>query len=140
MQLTSDYIDIEKEFNNILILDKRLERYKLIKNNMTTEINSIKNELEKLENKDGINVEMKTFEASASLNILQEGAKCLNSLIKQTEEAQTNAKTRYLSETMEKIHFKALETLKEDMKKANFFDEYPNEISLKQAYEEMGWR
>lgn len=140
MQLTSDYISIEKEFNNILILDKRLERYKLIKNNMTTEINSIKNELEKLENKDGINVEMKTFEASASLNILQEGVKCLNSLIKQTEEAQTNAKTRYLSETMEKIHFKALETLKEDMKKASFFDEYPNEISLKQAYEEMGWR
>lgn len=140
MQLTSDYISIEKEFNDILILDKRLERYKLIKNNMTTEINSIKNELEKLENKDGINVEMKTFEASASLNILQEGVKCLNSLIKQTEEAQTNAKTRYLSETMEKIHFKALETLKEDMKKASFFDEYPNEISLKQAYEEMGWR
>lgn len=140
MQLTSDYISIEKEFNNILILDKRLERYKLIKNNMTTEINSIKNELEKLENKDGINVEMETFEASASLNILQEGVKCLNSLIKQTEEAQTNAKTRYLSETMEKIHFKALETLKEDMKKASFFDEYPNEISLKQAYEEMGWR
>ena len=30
MQLVSDYIDIEKEFNNILILDKRLERYKLM--------------------------------------------------------------------------------------------------------------
>lgn len=140
MQLVSDYIDIEKEFNNIFILDKRLERYKLIKNSMTIEINSIKNELEKLENKDGINVEMKTFEASASLNVLQEGVKCLNSLIKQTEEAQTNAKVRYLSETMEKIHVKALETLKEDMKKANFFDEYPNEISLKQAYIEMGWK
>lgn len=140
MQLLSDYIDIEKEFNNIFILDKRLERYKLIKNSMTIEINSIKNELEKLENKDGINVEMKTFEASASLNVLQEGVKCLNSLIKQTEEAQTNAKARYLSETMEKIHVKALETLKEDMKKASFFDEYPNEISLKQAYKEMGWK
>ena len=100
----------------------------------------LKNELEKLENKDGINVEMKTFEASASLNVLQEGVKCLNSLIKQTEEAQTNAKVRYLSETMEKIHVKALETLKEDMKKASFFDEYPNEISLKQAYIEMGWK
>lgn len=140
MQLVSDYIDIEKEFNNIFILDKRLERYKLIKNSMTIEINSIKNELEKLENKDGINVEMKTFEASASLNVLQEGVKCLNSLIKQTEEAQTNAKVRYLSETMEKIHVKALETLKEGMKKASFFDEYPNEISLKQAYIEMGWK
>lgn len=140
MQLASDYISIEKEFNNILILDKRLERYKLIKNSMTIEINSIKDELKKLENKDGINVEMKTFEASASLNILQEGVKCLNSLIKQTEEAQTSAKARYLSETMEKIHFKALEILEEDMKKAIFFDEYPNEISLKQAYEEMGWK
>lgn len=140
MQLASDYISIEKEFNNILILDKRLERYKLIKNSMTIEINSIKDELKKLENKDGINVEMKTFEASASLNILQEGVKCLNSLIKQTEEAQTSAKARYLSEIMEKIHFKALEILKEDMKKASFFDEYPNEISLKQAYEEMGWK
>lgn len=140
MQLVSDYIDIEKEFNNIFILDKRLERYKLIKNSMTIEINSIKNELEKLENKDGINVEMKTFEASASLNVLQEGVKCLNSLIKQTEEAQTSAKVRYLSETMEKIHVKVLETLKEDMKKASFFDEYPNEISLKQAYKEMGWK
>lgn len=32
MQLVSDYIDIEKEFNNIFILDKRLECYKLIKN------------------------------------------------------------------------------------------------------------
>lgn len=140
MQLVSDYIDIEKEFNNILILDKRLERYKLIKDSMFSEIDSIKNELEKLENKDGMNAEMKTFEASASLNILQEGVKCLNSLIKQTEEAQTNAKGRYLSETMEKIHVKALETLKEDMKKASFFDEYPNEISLKQAYIEMGWK
>lgn len=140
MQLVSDYIDIEKEFNNIFILDKRLERYKLIKNSMTIEINSIKNELEKLENKDGINAEMKTFEALASLNVLQEGVKCLNSLIKQTEEAQTNVKVRYLSETMEKIHVKALETLKEDMKKASFFDEYPNEISLKQAYIEMGWK
>lgn len=140
MQLVSDYIDIEKEFNNILILDKRLERYKLIKDSMISEINSIKIELEKLENKDGINAEMKTFEASASLNILQEGVKCLNSLLKQTEEAQTNAKVRYLSETMEEIHLKALETLKEDMKKANFFDEYPNEISLKQAYIEMGWK
>lgn len=140
MQLASNYIDIEKEFNNILILEKRLERYKLIKNSMTIEIDSIKNELEKLENKDGINAEMKTFEASASLNILQDGVKSLNSLIKQTEEAQTNAKVRYLSETMEKIHFKALEILKEDMKKASFFDECPNEISLKQAYEEMGWK
>ena len=140
MQLASDYTDIEKEFNNILILDKRLERYKLIKKSMTIEINSIKNGLEKLENKDGINVEMETFEASASLNILQDGVKCLNSLIKQTEEEQTNAKARYLSETMEKIHFKALEILKEDMKKASFFDEYPNEISLKQAYEKMGWK
>ena len=140
MQLVSDYIDIEKEFNNIFVLDKRLERYKLIKNSMTIEINSIKNELEKLENKDGINVEMKTFEASASLNVLQEGVKCLNSLIKQTEEAQTNAKVRYLSETMEKIHVKVLETLKEDMKKASFFDECPDEISLKQAYIEMGWK
>lgn len=140
MQLASDYTDIEKEFNNILILDKRLERYKLIKESMTIEINSIKNELKKLENKDGINAEIETFEVSESLNILQDGVKCLNSLIKQTEEAQTNAKTRYLSETMEKIHFKALEILKEDMKKASFFDEYPNEISLKQAYEEMGWK
>lgn len=87
MQLVSDYIDIEKEFNNILITDKRLERYKLIKDSMISEIDSIKNELEKLENKDGINAEMKTFEALASLNILQEGVKCLNSLIKQTEEA-----------------------------------------------------
>ena len=83
---------------------------------------------------------METFEASASLNTLQDGVKCLNSLINQTEEAQTSAKVRYLSETMEKIHFKALETLKEDMKKASFFDEYPNEISLKQAYKEMGWK
>ena len=140
MQLLSDYIDIEKEFNNIFVLDKRLERYKLMKDSMAIEINSIKNELEKLENKDGINAEMETFEASASLNTLQDGVKCLNSLIKQTEEAQTSAKARYLSETMEKIHFKALETLKEDMKKASFFDEYPNEISLKQAYKEMGWK
>lgn len=140
MQLASDYVSIKKEFDNILILDKRLERYKLIKNSMTIEIDSIKNELEKIENKDGINAEMTTFEASASLNILQEGVKCLNSLIKQTEEAQTSAKVRYLSETMEKIHVKALETLKEDMKKASFFDEYPNEISLKQAYIEMGWK
>ena len=130
MQLLSDYIDIEKEFNNIFVLDKRLERYKLMKDSMAIEINSIKNELEKLENKDGINAEMETFEASASLNTLQDGVKCLNSLIKQTEEAQTSAKVRYLSETMEKIHFKALETLKEDMKKASFFDEYPNEISF----------
>lgn len=140
MQLLSDYIDIEKEFNNIFVLDKRLERYKLMKDSMAIEINSIKNELEKLENKDGTNAEMETFEASASLNTLQDGVKCLNSLIKQTEEAQTSAKVRYLSETMEKIHFKALETLKEDMKKASFFDEYPNEISLKQAYKEMGWK
>jgi CII-binding regulator of phage lambda lysogenization HflD len=140
MQLLSDYIDIEKEFNNIFVLDKRLERYKLMKDSMAIEINSIKNELEKLENKDGINAEMETFEASASLNTLQDGVKCLNSLIKQTEEAQTSAKVRYLSETMEKIHFKALETLKEDMKKASFFDEYPNEISLEQAYKEMGWK
>lgn len=140
MQLISDYIDIEKEFNNILILDKRLERYKLIKKSMTIEINSIKNELKKLENKDGINAEIEAFEASASLNILQDGVKCLNSLIKQTEEAQANAKARYLSETMEKIHFKALEILKEDMRKASFFDEFPNEISLKQAYKEMGWK
>lgn len=140
MQLASDYTSIEKEFNNILILDRRLERYKLIKNSMTIEIDSIKNELEKLENKDGINAEMETFEASASLNILQDGVKCLNSLIKQTEEAQTSAKVRYLSETMEKIHFKALEILKEDMKKASFFDKYPNEISLEQAYKEMGWK
>lgn len=140
MQLLSDYIDIEKEFNNIFVLDKRLERYKLMKDSTAIEINSIKNELEKLENKDGINAEMETFEASASLNTLQDGVKCLNSLIKQTEEAQTSAKVRYLSETMEKIHFKALETLKEDMKKASFFDEYPNEISLKQAYKEMGWK
>lgn len=140
MQLLSDYIDIEKEFNNIFVLDKKLERYKLIKDSMISEINSIKIELEKLENKDGINAEMKTFEESASLNILQEGVKCLNRLIKQTEEAQTNAKVRYLSETMEKIHVKALETLKEDMKKASFFDEYPNEISLEQAYIEMGWK
>ena len=107
---------------------------------MISEINSIKIELEKLKNKDGINAEMETFEASASLDILQDGVKCLNSLIKQTEEAQTSAKVRYLSETMKKIHFKALETLKEDMKKASFFDEYPNEISLKQAYKEMGWK
>lgn len=140
MQLTSNYISITKEFNDILILEKRLERYKLIKESMTIEINSIKDELKKLKNKDGINAEIETFEASASLDILQDGVKCLNSLIKQTEEAQTNAKVRYLSETMEKIHFKALETLKEDMKKASFFDEYPNEISLKQAYEEMGWK
>lgn len=140
MQLVSDYIDIEKEFNNIFVLDKKLERYKLMKDSMAIEINSIKNELEKLENKDGINAEMETFEASASLNTLQDGVKCLNSLIKQTEEAQTSAKVRYLSETMEKIHFKALETLEEDMKKASFFDEYPNEISLKQAYKEMGWK
>lgn len=140
MQLASDYISIEKEFDNILTLGKRLERYKLIKNSMTIEINSIKNELKKLENKDGINAEMKTFEVSASLNTLQEGVKCLNSLIKQTEEAQASAKVRYLSETMEKIHVKALETLKEDMKKASFFDEYPNEVSLKQAYIEMGWK
>lgn len=74
------------------------------------------------------------------MNILQDGVKCLNSLIKQTEEAQTSAKVRYLSETMEKIHFKALEILKEDMKKASFFDKYPNEISLEQAYKEMGWK
>lgn len=47
MQLASDYTSIEKEFDNIFILDKRLERYKLIKNSMTIEINSIKNELEK---------------------------------------------------------------------------------------------
>lgn len=140
MQLLSDYIDIEKEFNNIFVLDKRLERYKLMKDSMAIEINSIKNELEKLENKDGINAEMETFEASASLNTLQDGVKCLNSLIKQTEEEQTSAKVRYLSETMEKIHFKALETLKEDMKRASFFDEYPNEINLKQAYKEMGWK
>ena len=140
MQLASNYTGIEKEFNNILILDKRLERYKLIKRSMVIEINSIKNELKKLENKDGINAEMKTFEASASLNILQDGLKCLNSLIKQTEEAQTSAKARYLSETMEKIHFKALEILKEDMRKASFFDEFPNEISLEQAYKEMGWK
>ena len=140
MQLTSNYIGIGKEFNNILILEKKLERYKLIKESMTIEINSVKDELKKLENKDGINAEIETVEASASLNILQDGVKCLNSLIKQTEEAQTNAKARYLSETMEKIHFKALEILKEDMKKASFFDEYPNEISLKQAYKEMGWR
>lgn len=140
MQLPSNYTGIEKEFNNILILSKRLERYKLIKESMTIEINSIKNELKKLENKDGINAEIETFEASESLNILQDGVKCLNSLIKQTEEAQTNAKTRYLSETMEKIHFKVLETLKEDMKKASFFDKYPNEISLEQAYKEMGWK
>lgn len=39
MQLLSDYIDIEKEFNNIFVLDKRLERYKLIKNSMNIEIN-----------------------------------------------------------------------------------------------------
>ena len=58
MQLVSDYIDIEKEFNNILILDKRLERYKLIKDSIISEIDSIKNELEKLENKDGINAEI----------------------------------------------------------------------------------
>lgn len=140
MQLTSDYIDITKEFNDILILEKRLERYKLIKESMTIEINSIKDELKKLKNKDGINAEIETFEASASLDILQDGVKCLNSLIKQTEEAQTNAKVRYLSETMKKIHFKALETLKEDMKKASFFDEFPNEISLEQAYKEMGWK
>lgn len=140
MQLTSDYIDITKEFNDILILEKRLERYKFIKESMTIEINSIKDELKKLKNKDGINAEIETFEASASLDILQDGVKCLNSLIKQTEEAQTNAKVRYLSETMEKIHFKALETLKEDMKKASFFDEFPNEISLEQAYKEMGWK
>lgn len=140
MQLASNYTGIEKEFNDILILDKRLERYKLIKCSMVNEINSIKNELKKLENKDGINAEMETFEASASLNILQDGLKCLNSLIKQTEEAQTSAKARYLSETMEKIHFKALEILKEDMRKASFFDEFPNEISLKQAYKEMGWK
>lgn len=140
MQLVSDYMEIEKEFNNIFILDKRLERYKLIKNSMNIEINSLKKELKNLENKDGINVEVKSFEELASLNILQEGVKCLNRLIKQTEEAQTNAKVRYLSETMEKIHVKALETLKEDMKKASFFDEYPNEISLKQAYIEMGWK
>lgn len=140
MQLASNYTGIEKEFNNILILDKRLERYKLIKRSMVIEINSIKNELKKLENKDGINAEMETFEASASLNILQDGLKCLNSLIKQTEEAQTSAKARYLSETMEKIHFKALEILKEDMRKASFFDEFPNEISLEQAYKEMGWK
>ena len=140
MQLLSDYIDIEKEFNNIFVLDKRLERYKLMKDSMAIEINSIKNELEKLENKDGINAEMETFEASASLNTLQDGVKCLNSLIKQTEEEQTSAQVRYLSETMEKIHFKALETLKEDMKRASFFDEYPNEINLKQAYKEMGWK
>lgn len=125
MQLLSDYIDIEKEFNNIFVLDKRLERYKLMKDSMAIEINSIKNELEKLENKDGINAEMETFEASASLNTLQDGVKCLNSLIKQTEEAQTSAKVRYLSETMEKIHFKALETLKEDMKKASFLMNTP---------------
>lgn len=31
MQLLSDYIDIEKEFNNIFVLDKKIERYKLIK-------------------------------------------------------------------------------------------------------------
>lgn len=140
MQLLSDYIDIEKEFNNIFVLDKRLERYKLIKDSMTSEINSIKNELEKLENKDGINAEMETFEASASLNTLQDGVKCLNSLIKQTEEAQTSAKVRYLSETMKKIHFKALEELEKDIKKASFFDKYPNEISLEQAYKEMGWK
>lgn len=41
---------------------------------------------------------------------------------------------------MEKIHFKALEIFKEDMRKASFFDEFPNEISLKQAYKEMGWK
>lgn len=140
MQLLSDYIDIEKEFNNIFVLDKRLERYKLMKDSMAIEINSIKNELEKLENKDGINAEMETFEASASLNTLQDGVKCLNSLIKQTEEAQTSAKVRYLSETMEKIHFKALEALEKDMKNASFFDERLNEISLKEAYEEMGWK
>lgn len=125
MQLASNYTGIEKEFNNILILDKRLERYKLIKCSMVNEINSIKNELKKLENKDGINAEMETFEASASLNILQDGLKCLNSLIKQTEEAQTSAKARYLSETMEKIHFKALEILKEDMRKASFLMNSP---------------
>lgn len=140
MQLVSDYIEIEKEFNNISSLEKRKERYKLIRNSMIIEIDAIKKELKKLENKDGINIEMRTFEASESLNILQEGVKCLNRLIKQTEEAQTNAKVRYLSETMEKIHVKALETLKEDMKKAIFFDEYPKEISLEQAYIEMGWK
>lgn len=140
MQLVSEYIDIEKEFNNIFFLDKRLERYKLIKNSMTIEIGAIKKELKNLENKDGLNAEMKTFEASASLNTLQEGVKSLNSLIKQTEEAQTNAKARYLSETMEKIHLKALEILKEDMRKESFFHECPNEISLKQAYIEMGWK
>lgn len=36
-----------------------------------------------------------------------------------------SAKVRYLSETM---------------KKASFFDKYPNEISLEQAYKEMGWK
>ena len=106
MQLASDYTSIEKEFNNILILDKRLERYKLIKNSMTIEINSIKNELEKLENKDGVNAEMETFEASASLNTLQDGVICLNSLIKQTEEAQTSAKVRYLSESVKQKSIK----------------------------------
>lgn len=140
MQLASDYTSVEKEFDNILILDKRLERYKLIKDSMTSEINSIEIELKKLENKDGINAEMKTFEASASLNTLQDGVICLNNLIKQTEEAQTSAKVRYLSETMEKIHFKALEALEKDMKNASFFDKYPNEISLEQAYKEMGWK
>ena len=140
MQFASDYTSIEKEFDNILILDKRLERYKLIKDSMISEIDSIKIELKKLENEDGVNAEMETFEALASLDILQKGVKCLNSLIKQTEEAQTSAKVRFLNETMEKIHFKAVEILKEDMRKANFFDEYPNEITLEQAYKEMGWK
>lgn len=140
MQLASDYTSIEKEFDNILTLDKRLERYKLIKDSMISEIDSIKIELKKLENKDGINAEMETFEASASLSVLHEGVECLNSLIEQTIKAQINAKERYLSETMEKIHSKALEILKEDMKKASFFGECPNEISLKEAYKEMGWK
>lgn len=140
MQLASDYTSIEKEFDNIFILVKRLERYKLIRTTMMNEINSIEIELKKLENKDGINTETETFEASASLNTLLEGVKCLNSLIKQIEKAQASAKERYLSETMEKIHFKALEDLEKGMKKANFFDEYPNEISLEQAYKEMGWK
>lgn len=140
MQLASDYTSIEKEFDNILTLVKRLKRYKLMKDSMAIEINSIKIELKKLENKDGINAEMETFEASASLSTLQEGVECLNSLIKQTEKAQINAKERYLSKTMDKIHFKALEDLEKDMKNARFFDECPNEISLKEAYKEMGWK
>lgn len=140
MKLDSDYNAIEREYNNIFNQDKRIERYKTIRKCMINEIECMNKELKELNNQDGIIAEMKTHELVVSSDIIQDGINCLDRLMKQTEEAQTNAKVRYLSETMAVIHDKSIEALKKELDSKAFFNEETEETSLEQAYIEMGWK